>query len=202
LSAPPNVSEFRLNEGKLFLFYYISREATVIDIETGKKITLERIFRNLIVRKNEIYYVRTKSEDDAFRKDDVYYICKKDMYGEEDTLYETTDYVFSFVVLDESILVSQGIVNNLTKSMEAKADDISNPQAKLIQVQLEDGKETVIREDLSYFTEIYSTLNKLYFSVEEWNGKRWTYHDESLDLNQFRLKERFFSKHILIDAWT
>jgi hypothetical protein len=66
--------------------------------------------------------------------------------------------------------------------MEAKVDDISNPQAELIQVQLEDGKETIIRKNLSYFTEIYSTLNKLYFSVEEWNGKRWVYNDESLDI--------------------
>lgn len=179
------VSEFCLDDGKLYLFNADNREAVVIDIETGEKITIaiDHIFRNPIVRKNEIYYLRDKSEDEAFQKNDVYYICKSDMYGKEDILYKTTDYVFSFVVLDESILVSQGIVNDSSELWEQKVDDISNRQAKLIQVQLGNSKETVIREDLSYGTEIYSTLNKLYFSIEEWNGKRWIYHDESLALN-------------------
>ena len=144
---------------------------------------IDRIFRKPIVRKNEIYYIRDKSEDDAFREDDVYYICKKGVDSKEEILYSTTDYVFSFVVLDESILVSQGTVNDSSELWEQKVDDISNRQAKLIQVQLGNSKETVIREDLSYGTEIYSTLNKLYFSIEKWNGKRWIYHDESLALN-------------------
>ncbi len=177
------VSEFCYDDGKLYLFNYHNKEAIVIDIETGETTMIDRIFRKPIVRKNEIYYIRDKSEDDAFREDDVYYICKKGVDSKEEILYSTTDYVFSFVVLDESILVSQGTVNDSSELWEQKVDDISNRQAKLIQVQLGNSKETVIREDLSYGTEIYSTLNKLYFSIEKWNGKRWIYHDESLALN-------------------
>lgn len=176
-------SEFCLDDGKLYLFNVLSREAAVIDIETGEKTTIEHIFWKPIVRKNEIYYLRSESKDEAFHKNDVYYICKKGIDGKENILYETTDYIFSFVVLDGSILVSQGTVNNINKSRNLKADNRSNPQAKLIQVQLENSKETVIREDLSYHIEIYSTLNKLYFSTEEWNGKRWVYHDESMALD-------------------
>lgn len=173
------VSEFCLDEGKLYLFNAHNREAAVIDIKTGEKITIDHIFRKPIVRKNKIYYVKDKSNDESFQKNDVYYICEKDMDGKENIIYKTTDYIFSFVVLEESILVSQGAVNDFSESLEQKVDDISNPQAKLLQVQLGSSKETVIREDLSYHTDIYSTLNKVYFSVEEWNGKRWVYHDIS-----------------------
>lgn len=83
-----------MNAGKLYLFNILSRKAVVIEFEAGEKITIDQVFWKPIVRENEIYYLKSKSKDDAFQKNDVYYICKKGVDGKENILYETTDYIF------------------------------------------------------------------------------------------------------------
>lgn len=178
-----HADEIYVSDGKIYIFDHLVKDVTVKDIDTEetKKVSINQCFTDPIVRKNEIYYVKYKSNDYAFHKNDVYYICKMDMSGKEKILYETTDYIFSFVVIDETILVSQGKKNAVDESFNMTYKSI--PHAKLIEVQLDNSKKTVVRDDLSYDADIYSTLNKVYFSVDEWNGKRWIERDESTTVN-------------------
>lgn len=177
-------SEFYVHGNVLYSFDNISEKLKVIDLADQSNFDIEQIYDMPIIYDEYVYYIRSKSRSDEFKKKDYYYLCRKRLETEakEEILYSTGDYIFGYLVFDEFFVISKGIVKKENDLWGGEVGNKNNSHASLIKVEFGTFKEKIIRNDLAY-VEIYNTWRRLYFTYEKWNGKRWDGYDSFLAVN-------------------
>lgn len=174
-------SGFYVHENVLYCFDNRYRKLKVIDLTDQSNFEIEKICDMPIIYDEYVYYIRSKSDSDEFKKNDHYYLCRKrlEVEAKEEILYSTDDYIFGYLVFDDFFVVSKGIVKKENDLWGGDVENRNNSHASLIKVEFVTSKEKVIRSDLAYM-EIYNTTKRLYFTYEKWNGKRWDAYDSFL----------------------
>ena len=170
---------FWVNENILYSWENSSHTLSVMDSAGQTGFEIKGICEQpVILYDGYVYYSRSKSRSDAFKKKDEYYLCRKELRkgAEEEILYSTNLYIFGYVVFDDFFVISKGIVKNNNDLCGRGVENKNNTHASLVKVEFATSKEKEIRSDLSY-AEIHNTPKRIYFAYEKWNGKRWVaYH--------------------------
>lgn len=174
-------SDFFVHENVVYSFNNMSKNMQVLNLSDGHSFKVKKVYDTPIIYDGYIYYTRSKSRSDEFKKGDRYYLCRKkiDTKAEEEILYSTNEYIFGYSVFDDFFAISKGKVEKLNDLWGGKVNNKNNPHASLVKVLFSNQKEKIIRDDLSY-VEINNTWDRLYFSYEKWDGKRWNAYDTFL----------------------